>query len=121
MRDAAKLADDYITLWNETDATRRARLLAETWASDATFVDPLMSGAGLQEIEGLIVAVQARFPEFFFQLIGCADGFGDKARFSWAFGPAGEEAVIKGTDFVVREGDRIKSVTGFLDLMPAAA
>jgi hypothetical protein len=29
--------------------------------------------------------------------------------------------MIKGTDFVVTEGDRLKSVTGFLDKVPAGA
>ena len=46
MRDAAKLAEDYITLWNETDQSRRRALLATTWTASATYVDPLMQGRG---------------------------------------------------------------------------
>jgi SnoaL-like domain len=118
MRDVTKLAEDYITLWNETSADRRGRLFADTWARDATFIDPLMRGTGYQEIDGLIETVQSRFPAYRFELIGRADGFEDRVRFSWAFGPENGEAVIKGTDFVVREGDRIKAVTGFPDQVP---
>ena len=46
MRDANRLAEDYIALWNETDQKRRLALLAEGWTADVTYVDPLMQGAG---------------------------------------------------------------------------
>jgi hypothetical protein len=120
MRDVNKLAEDYIALWNEKDQERRLDLLDTTWTSNATYADPLMRGTGYREIDGLIAAVQARFPAFRFALAGPADGFGEHVRFSWTLGPQGGEAVVKGTDFIMREGDRISSVTGFLDQVPAA-
>jgi SnoaL-like domain len=121
MRTTNKVAEDYVALWNETDAKRRRTLLEATFAADATYADPLMHGAGIAEIEGLVAAVQTRFPAFRFALVGPADGFGDHVRFSWSLGPAGSVPAIKGTDFVTRRGDLIGSVTGFLDLMPAAS
>ena len=121
MRTTAKVAEDYIALWNETDGTRRQALLAATWTPAASYVDPLMKGAGHAEIDGLIAAVQQRFPAFQFTLLGGADGYGEVARFSWALGPKGGAAIVKGTDFVRRDGDKIASVTGFLDLVPSAA
>src|SRR5262245_30457944 len=54
MRDANRLAEDYIALWNEADQKRRLALLAEGWAADASYVDPLMRGSGHREIDGLI-------------------------------------------------------------------
>src|SRR5262245_63459234 len=119
MRDANSLAEDYIALWNVTDQKRRLALLAEGWTADASYVDSLMQGAGHREIDGLIAAVQAKFPAFRFALAKAADGVGDHIRFSWGLGPKGSDAVIKGTDFILRDGDRIKSVTGFLDQAPA--
>jgi len=119
MRDAAKLAQDYIALWNETDPSRRKALLAATWTTNASYVDPLMRGQGHGEIDGLIAAAQAKFPDLRFALLTPADGFGDHVRFSWGLGPLGQEPIIKGTDFVARDGDRIKSVVGFLDQVPA--
>jgi hypothetical protein len=53
-----------------------------------------------------------------FQLLQAADGFGDHVR---GLGPSGQEPIIKGTDFVARDGDRIKAVVGFLDQVPAGA
>ena len=121
MRTQTELAQDYITLWNETDAARRKALMARTWIAGATYMDPLMKGTGHAEIDDLIAAVQRRFPEFQFSLIGTPDGYGDVARFSWALGPKGSEAVVKGSDIVRRDGDSIATVRGFLDLVPSAA
>ena len=119
MRTVQKLADDYIAAWNERDAVRRRALIAATWIASAKYVDPLMSGAGTDEIDGLIAMVQERFPDYHFYLLGAADGHGPVARFSWGLGPDGGVSVIKGTDFVHRDGDHIASVTGFLDEAPA--
>jgi hypothetical protein len=118
MQTPTELAQAYIDVWNERDASRRGTLLTKSWAAEATYVDPLMRGSGLSEIDGLIVAVQERFPSFRFALL-TADGHGEVARFSWALGPAEGDAVVKGTDFVRRSGDRIASVTGFLDQVPS--
>jgi hypothetical protein len=121
MRTATQVAEDYIALWNETDAARRKSLLAKTWSPEAIYADPLMKGVGHAEIDALIAAVQLRFPALHFSLLGAPDGYGDVARFSWALGPTGGDAVVKGTDIVRRDGDKIASVTGFLDLVPSTA
>lgn len=121
MRTATKLAEDYITVWNEPDATRRRAILEATWTPAATYLDPLAKGEGLAEIDNIIGSVQRRFPDFVFSLSGNADGHGNVVRFSWALGPRDGAAVVKGTDFVARDGNKIATVTGFLDLVPTSA
>ena len=121
MTDATHIATRYIAVWNETDPARRRALLAESWADNATYVDPLMGGEGHDQIGALIAAVHNRFPGFRFTLDGRVDGYGDKIRFSWALGPETEADMIKGTDFVVVENGRLKSITGFLDKVPTGA
>ena len=121
MNTIAQIAERYIATWNETDATRRHALLAEAWAEGASYTDPLARGKGRDEIGALIGAAQERFPGFRFALDGKPDGYGDRLRFSWTLGPAGEADMIKGTDFAVMEHGRLKSVTGFLDKVPAGA
>jgi hypothetical protein len=121
MQDPTEVARTYLQAWNETDAERRARLLADTWLVDARYVDPLGKGEGAQQIGALIGAVHARFPGFRFALEGKPDGHGDHVRFSWALGPDGVAAPIKGSDVVELRGGRIASVVGFLDQVPAAA
>src|SRR5271170_3887967 len=96
MQDAMTIAKDYIALWNETDSTRRAQALAETWENDATYVDPMMHGSGPKEIDGLIGAVHEQFPGFSFKLISEPNGHGEFVRFSWSLGPLGGAAPIEG-------------------------
>lgn len=121
MNDARTNAERYLAIWNETDATRRRALIAESWTEAATYIDPLMRGEGHEQINSLVEAVQTRFPGFRFELIGTADGYGDNLRFSWGLGPDNGEALIKGTDFAELEDGKLKSVRGFIDQLPEAA
>jgi hypothetical protein len=121
MTDPATIADRYIALWNETNASRRRALLADLWTEDGTYIDPLMQGSGHSQIDALISAVHQRFPGFRFSLIGQPDGHGSNIRFSWQLGPEGADEPIKGTDFATLDNGRLKHVTGFLDQVPAAA
>jgi SnoaL-like domain len=119
MSDPAAIARRYIEAWNEKDAPRRRALIADLWADDAVFRDPIMAGDGHDGVDAVIAGVQARFPDFRFNLIGQADGFGDFVRLSWGLGPEGGDAPLKGTDFGRLEGGRLKTVTGFFDQAPA--
>lgn len=121
MTDANTKAQRYIAIWNEADTARRSALIAESWHEAVTYIDPLMRGEGHEQINALVEAVHARFPGFRFELLGTADGYGDNLRFSWGLGPAGGKHLIKGTDFAVLEGGRLKSVHGFIDQLPEAA
>ena len=122
MTDFTALATRYIDAWNETDAAARERIVAEVWAEDARYIDPMVEASGREQIAATIGAVQAQFPGFVFRLSGPVDGHHDQARFAWELGPAGEPAPIAGFDVVLTDGDgRITSVLGFLDRVPVAA
>ena len=113
MIDAQNIARRYIDLWNERTPARRREILAANWATDARYVDPLMSGDGHDGVDALIAGVQQRFPDFKFSLIGEPNGYGDHVRFCWGLGPDGADSPIKGTDFAVLSDGRIRSITGF--------
>ena len=119
--DAARVAEHYIAVWNETDAERRLRLLETHWTEDARYVDPLAQASGRTQISALVSGVQQRFPGFRFALKGQPDAHGDRLRFSWTLGPSGAEDLIEGTDFAQLEAGRLQSVTGFLDKVPVGA
>jgi SnoaL-like polyketide cyclase. len=118
MTKPADIAEIYIAAWNETDPKARRALIADTWTADAVYVDPMAAVAGHDGVATLIAGVQERFPGFRFALIGDPDGHGEHVRFSWGLGPDGQDAPIKGTDYVRLEDGRLKSVTGFLDQVP---
>jgi len=121
MTNIQNIATNYIELWNERAADRRRDMLKANWTDDASYIDPLMSGDGRDGVDALIAGVQQRFPEFKFRLLGEPNGFGDHLRFSWGLGPDGGDSPIKGTDFAVLSDGRIRSITGFLDQVPAGA
>ena len=121
MTDINSIAMSYIDLWNERTPDRRREILRQYWASDARYVDPVMSGDGHDGVDALIAGVQQRFPDFKFRLIGEPNGYGDHVRFSWGLGPDDADSPIKGTDFAELRDGRIRSITGFLDQVPAGA
>lgn len=122
MTNAVHVAHHYLAAWNETAPDRRRALVAEHWTDDARYLDPMAQADGHDAIDALIGAVQQRFPDCRFILRGTPDGHNDHVRFSWTLTAADAEPVAGGTDFVQLAADgRIRSVTGFLDRVPAGA
>lgn len=116
MTDPKTIADRYLAVWNEADDARRVALLAEDWAADARYVDPMMQGEGRNGIAAMIQGARAQFPGHGFTLRGIPDGHGNYVRFSWDLAPEGAPAFARGTDIVRLDGDgRIADVVGFLD------
>lgn len=114
------IADIYLQTWNTTDAGARLRLLADHWAADARYTDPLADATGRESIGAVIDAVQAQFPGFVFFGVGQPDGHHHVTRFQWGLGPVDAEPVVIGFDVVVTNDDgRISQVLGFLDKVPA--
>ncbi|GAA2300482.1 nuclear transport factor 2 family protein [Nonomuraea roseoviolacea subsp. roseoviolacea] len=122
MSDINELVQRYLAAWNETDATARRAALAEVFAEDATYTDPLVSVRGLDGLDATIAAVQGQFGGLVFSLGGAVDAHHDIARFTWNLGPEGAEPLAVGFDVaVIGEDGRITQVLGFLDKVPAGA
>jgi|SRR5579875_338708 hypothetical protein len=113
------LIDNYFAAWNETDPGRRQQIIANTWAEDATYLDPLMRGEGHSGIDAMIAGVQQQFAGLEFRQTGTIDSHNNTARFSWHLGPKDAPPVAGGTDFATVRDGKLASVTGFLDFAPA--
>jgi hypothetical protein len=106
---------NYIAAWNEGDTDRRRALVAQTWTDDGTYVDPLMAGAGTDQLTAMIGAAQAQFAGHRFELSVAPDAHNDVVRFGWSLVGA-DGPVAAGQDFAtVAEDGRFRSVTGFLE------
>jgi hypothetical protein len=109
------VVDTYIAAWNETDAERRVALVAETFTDDARYLDPLMSGEGVDGIAAMIGAAQSQFPGHRFELSFGPDTHNDVVRFAWTLRGDGAP-VASGVDFATVDADgRLRNVTGFLE------
>lgn len=116
MHDAYAIAIDYLDTWNQRHAAARREQIARLFAPDATYADPLQSGAGIDTIDALIGSAQQQFGEHRFMLRGIPDGHNNVVRFGWSLLAPGGAAVAHGLDIATVAADgRLASVTGFLD------
>ncbi|MFE0148611.1 nuclear transport factor 2 family protein [Nonomuraea sp. NPDC059007] len=122
MSDINELVKRYLAAWNRTDAEARRAELAEVFADDAVYTDPLVSVRGRDGLDATIAAVRGQFGGLVFSLGGPVDAHHDIARFTWHLGPEGGEPLAIGFDVaVIGEDGRIARVLGFLDKVPAGA
>jgi acetylornithine/succinyldiaminopimelate/putrescine aminotransferase len=116
MQDITTVVNRYIDMWNEPREDARQELVANTLTDDATYVDPVMSGTGVQGIASMIGAAQAQYPGHRFALVSAPDAHHGRVRFTWSLSPEGGDPVAIGVDFAtIADDGRLESVTGFLE------
>jgi hypothetical protein len=114
--DVTTVVDRYIAAWNEGDPAERQALVGATFTEDADYVDPLMSGSGIEGIDAMIGAAQQQFPGHRFALAEGPDAHHDRVRFAWHLVAGDGSRVATGIDFATVATDgRLRSVTGFLE------
>jgi hypothetical protein len=115
--------DRYFAAWNAAGPRQVAEAVAAAWTEDGSYTDPLAEVSGHEGIAAVIAAVHEQFPGFEFRPAGAADGHHDVVRFGWELvSPADGSAPVAGFDVVtLAEDGRIRSVSGFLDRVPAVA
>jgi SnoaL-like domain len=86
MADVATLVDKYIATWNERDAGLRRALIAQTFADDGDYLDPLMQGDGQVGIDAMIAGVQQQYGECRLELAAGPDAHNDRVRVTWQAG-----------------------------------
>ncbi|MFE9767656.1 nuclear transport factor 2 family protein [Streptomyces sp. NPDC005808] len=111
----------YFDAWNAVEPDALAKAVAAAWVAEGGYTDPLAQVRGHEQISGLIAAAHEHFPGFVFRLTGKVDGHHDTARFGWELVHETDgSAPVAGFDVITLDGeDRIRSVYGFLDRVPA--
>jgi hypothetical protein len=113
--------EQYLAVWNETDASRRRKAIDDLFAADVRYIDPMAAVTGRDALDGLIGAVQQQFPGLRFTAGGTLDAHHDQARFTWNLGSDPAEPLVVGFDVAeLDEEGRIRQVLGFLDKLPSA-
>jgi hypothetical protein len=57
MNDVVTTVDAYLAMWNESDPSRRARLIERAWAADGRYVDPMLEAEGHQAINEMVAGL----------------------------------------------------------------
>jgi hypothetical protein len=117
MTDITTVVHNYIAMWNETTPEDRRAIIADTFADEASYLDPIMSGEGREGIDAMVAGAQKQFPGTRFELTAGPDAHNDRVRFAWRMLAAGDGTpVAAGVDFAtVADDGRLKDVTGFLE------
>ncbi len=115
MSSPEQVVERYIAMWNEPDQTRRRELVSQALTDDATYIDPVMTGEGVDGITAMIGGAQQQFPGLQFRLTSGPDAHHDRLRFGWSLGEDGGAPVALGVDFAILADDgRMQAITGFL-------
>jgi len=114
------IVDTYLAVWNETDAERRADLVAQAWSVDGVYADPMLEAAGHEAIADMAAGVQAQFPDHRFRRTTDIDTHRDYVRFGWELTAPDGNVVVAGIDVALMgEDGRIAHLVGFFgDLTP---
>lgn len=108
------VVDTYLATWNETDAAKRAELIAASLGADLWYRDPMLEADGLDAYDAMIAAVQAQFPGVVMRRTSGVDTHRDLARFNWALGPVDGDPVFAGLDVAKYDADgKLHRIIGF--------
>ena len=117
MTDPTELIDRYVAMWNETDADSRRRLIALIWSEDCVHVDPLARVERQDGIDGMVQAVQARFPGHRFRRTGPVAAEAHRVRFAWELAAPDGTVPVRGIDdgTLAADGRRLQTVTALFE------
>jgi hypothetical protein len=125
-RSAAALAEKYLALWNEPDAERRRRMIAELWTEDGRHIlqppqeireiaarpglglTAILEARGLEEIEARAASAYNHWvgsEGLSFRGRDDAERLGDVVKFHWEAVTKDGEAVAVGLNFLVLAAD----------------
>jgi hypothetical protein len=129
-RSAAELAEKYMALWNEPDADRRRRTIAELWTEDARHIlqppqevrqiaaqpgiglTAILEARGYEEIEARVGSAYEHWvgsEGLSFRGRDDAERLGDVVKFHWEAVGKDDEVFAVGLNFLVLAADgRIK-------------
>jgi hypothetical protein len=125
-RSAAELAQKYLALWNEPDADRRRRMIAELWTEDGRHIlqppeeireiaarpglamTAILEARGYEEIEARVTSAYEHWVAsegLSFRGRDDAERLGDVVKFHWEAVTKGGEAFAVGLSFLVITAD----------------
>jgi hypothetical protein len=125
-RQAEQLADRYVALWNEPDADRRRRMIAELWTEDGRHIlqppqeirgiaarpgiglTAILEARGYEEIEARVASAYEHWvgsEGLSFRGRDDAERLGDVVKFHWEALANDGELFAVGLDFLVLAAD----------------
>ncbi len=112
LNELNQLVDRYISLWNESDAERRRKSIAELWVEDGAQFTRSQEIRGYQALIERVETAYEKFVKtegFLFKLSSDIDAHHNAAKFTWEMLPAGggEAAAVGFVFLLLGDGGRI--------------
>jgi SnoaL-like domain len=114
--DARQFITEILRMWTESDTRARRAAIESHFHEDARFYDPDGEFFGYEQLERFSDSLQRRFPGSRFTLVSPPQQLGNAIRAFWQLGPTDEPAAIKGMDFVIWDGARVKTLYAFVEV-----
>lgn len=111
--DLQQLIDSHFAIWNNTDASERAKAFAAVYMPNFFVADNHGLNEGTDRVNAAISEVQAQHPGFIFTPAPVEWNHG-MARVTWGYGPKDNPYRVRGEDIFTLSGDRLSSARVFL-------
>lgn len=109
----------YGAAWLEPDEEQRRQLLAQAWAEDGMYIDPLRHVVGRDALSQTIAGFQQRRPGERIVLTSGVDHHHGMVRFAWTWYAADGSTIMEGVDFGELASDgRLRRIVGFFGPIP---
>jgi hypothetical protein len=110
------IIDSYFAMWNEADRGTRLEWIAEAWAPECHYVDPLSDVTGYDGLADMVEGVRAQFVGATLQRTGDIDAHHNVLRFPWNATGTDGAVIVNGIDVCVLGDDgRLQALAGFFD------
>jgi SnoaL-like domain len=117
--DHASLVERYVALWNEADAEKRKKAIAELWDESGGHVAPTIVVRGYEELEARVERAHQRWvveEQCRFRSRGDVGGHHNVIRFTWEMTNREGSVESVGTDvFVLDDAGKIRCVYQFVE------
>ncbi|HEY2096912.1 MAG TPA: nuclear transport factor 2 family protein [Pseudonocardia sp.] len=102
-------------VFDERDGDRRRTAIAELWAPDAVFVDPMGRFTGHAALDAAIAELHSHTPAHRFAAVGAPSVHAGGGLLNWSYGPDGDLSRVTGQDVAVVAGGKIVALYTYLD------
>lgn len=111
--------DTYLASLHETDADRRAELVAAAWAPEGRFVDPLQDAKGHAALAEIAPAVHELYPGSRFRRLSGVDAHHGYIRFAWDLVASDGSVIVAGLDVgQIADDGKLLGIVGFFGELP---
>lgn len=102
-------------VFDERDGDRRRAAIAELWAPDAVFVDPMGRFTGHAALDAAIAELHSHTPAHRFAAVGPPSAHVGGGLLNWSYGPDGDLSRVTGQDVAVVADGKIVALYTYLD------